>query len=221
MTLLQDLNNAKHISIKFDKNYLASATALYTYILQLHKKVSLVCLEKIDERFLFLPWFDKIRNSDISSADLKVDLKLSAIDLYKLFEENGIKLNQKMATSLYAGLLLETDGFKNDNVNGMTFAIAKQLLDAKAEYKVCTKFILKTSSLAYLRLKSLMLKNMILTNDATVATINIDDDNLKSSGAKIDDAYEILKDVLTLPYVKEVLLIKKENKEILKIIKEI
>jgi len=125
-----------------------------------------------------------------------------------------------MATALYAGLLLETNGFKNTNVDGMIFAIAKQLVDAKAEHKVCTKYILNTKSLAYLRLKSLMLKNMLLTNNATEVTMTISDDDLKASGAKIDDAYEILYDGLTLLHVEEAFLVKEENKEILKTIKK-
>jgi len=220
MTLLQDIKNAKHVVIEFDIEYLASASALYTYILQLHKKVSLLCIEEIDNRFSFLPWFQKIKTSGYSSADLKLKLNISAVDLYKLFEENSIKLNQKMATSFYAGLLVETDGFKNSSVDGMTFAMAKQLVDAKAEYKVCTKLILNTKSLAYLRLKSLMLKNMLLKENATIVTMSISDDDLTASGSKLDDAYEILQDGLTLPHIEEAILIKKDNKEILKRIKK-
>jgi len=218
MTLLQDIQNSKHIVIKFDKKYLASASALYTYILQLHKKVSLLCVEEIDNRFSFIPWFKKIKTSGYSSADLQVELEITAIDLYKVFQENDIAINKKMATSLYAGLLIETDGFKNSRVNGMIFAVAKQLVDAKAEYKISTEFILKTKSLAYLRLKAIMLKSMLLQENATVVLMNISDDDLKSSGAKIDDAYEILEDGLSLPHVEEVIL--KKNKEILKRIKK-
>ena len=220
MIHLPDIQNAKHIVIEFDAKYLACASALYTYALQQHKKVSLLCIEDIDNRFAFLPWFEKVKTSGYSSADLKLELKTSAIDMYKLFEDNNIKLNQKMATALYAGLLMETDGFKNSSVNGMTFAIAKQLVDAKADYKTCTKFVLNTKSLAHLRLKSFMLKNMLLKEDAKLLVMSISDDDLKASGAKLDDAYEILQDGLTLLHVEEVLLIKEENKEILKRIKK-
>jgi len=218
MTLLKDIQNAKYIVIEFDSKYLASASALYTYILQLHKKVSLLCVKKIDNKFSCIPWFDKVKNSGYSSADLKVDLSITAIDLYMLFEKNNIKLNQKMATALYAGLLLETKGFQNTNVNGMIFAVAKQLVDAKAEHKLCTNYILNTKSLAYLRLKALVLKKMLLNEDATVVVMNIDEDDLKKSGAKLEDAFEILEDGLTLPYVVEAIL--QNNNKILKRIKK-
>ena len=135
-----------------------------------------------------------------------------------LFEKNNIKLNQKMATALYAGLLLETKGFQNTNVNGMIFAVAKQLVDAKAEHKLCTNYILNTKSLAYLRLKALVLKKMLLNEDATVVVMNIDEDDLKKSGAKLEDAFEILEDGLTLPYVVEAIL--QNNNKILKRIKK-
>ena len=219
MTLLQDINNAKHIVIEFDEEYLASASALYTYVLRLHKKVSLLCPNQdLEARFSFLPWFNKIKKSGYSSADLHVELKLSALELYALFEKNTIIINQKMATSLYAGLLIETDGFKKIDSNGMIFAMAKQLVEAKAEYKSCTKYILNTKSLAHLRLKAILLKKMILQKNATIALIDIDENDLKSSGANLKDALEILKEALTLPHVKEAIL--EKDKKILKKIKK-
>jgi len=221
MILLQDIQNAKHIVIKFDVEYLTSACALYTYALQLHKKVSLLCTKTdIDNRFSFLPWFEKIKHSGYSSADFILELSTSALELYELFEKNSIKLNQKMATALYAGLLVETDGFKNSNVNGMIFAVAKQLIDAKADYKACTRYILNTKSLAYLRLKSLMLKSILLKENATLVMMSVSDNDFKASGAKLDDAYDILQEGLTLLHVEEALLIKEENKTILKRIKK-
>jgi len=221
MTLLQDIDNAKHIVIEFDVECLSSASALYTYVLRLHKKVSLLCPNKdLDTRFSFLPWFDKIKKSGYSSADLHVELKLSAIELYALFEQNNVLINQKMATALYSGLLIETDSFQKIDSNGMVFAMAKQLVEAKAEHKICTKYILCTKSLAHLRLKAILLKKMILQENATIALINIDDNDLKSSGANIQDAFEILKEALKLPHVNEAIL-KKNNKNLTKIKKEI
>jgi len=221
MTLLQDIKNANHIVIEFDVEFVASACALYTYVLQQHKKVSLVCGDDIDSKFSFLPWFDKIRKSGYSSADLVLPLNISALDLYEIFEKNSIKLNQKMATAFYAGLLVETKGF-SANLDGTIFATAKQLIDAKAEYKTCTKFILNTKSLAYMRLKALMFNKMLLKDDATLVVIDLSEDDLSKSGAKLSDAFEILEESLSLVHVKKAELFKYENNEILKsITKEI
>ena len=55
MRLLRDIENAKHVEIVVKREeFLPSASALYTYVLQLHKKVSLVCLcEEVEEKFSY------------------------------------------------------------------------------------------------------------------------------------------------------------------------
>ena len=216
MTLLQDIDKAKHIVIEVDSDFLASASALYTHILRLHKKVSLVCTSKdIDNKLSFLPWFDKVKSTGYSSADLNISLNMSSSQLYELFKENNIKPNQKMATALYAGLLQETKGFLNSSLNGTIFAAAKELIEYGAEFNICNDFILKSTTLSQLRLKAVMLQNMSLHENAKVAHMKISDDELKATGAKVDDCYEVLLEALKLPYVKEVLLLKSDDKDII------
>ncbi|PHS56432.1 MAG: phosphoesterase [Sulfurimonas sp.] len=222
MRLIEDINQANYIVIEVDAEFLSSASALYTHILRLHKNVSLVCTSKeINKNLSFLPWFEKIRTKASASADLKIVLNMKSVQLFNLFKEHNIKPNQKMATALYAGLLQETDGFRNSNVNGSVFAISKELLEYGAEYKICTDFILKFTSLSLLRLKAILLNNMELVNNASVAYMSINENELKASASKIEDCYSILYEAFNLPYVKEVYLIKSdENKKILKTIKK-
>ncbi len=77
--ILQKIENAKHVvviaHVNPDADSIGSASALYTHVLRLHKKVSFFCATKnINQKFAFLPWFDKIRDSFPSSADLAVSL---------------------------------------------------------------------------------------------------------------------------------------------------
>ena len=222
MTFLKNISNAKHIVIEVEKLFLPSASALYTHILRLHKKVSLVCVsDNINNNLSFLPWFEKIRTTGYSSADLKINLEVSASEMYKLFKDNDISLNKKMATALYAGLLLETRGFLNTTVNGTIFAIASELISCGAEHKICTNFILRSDSLALLRLKALMLKNMLLKENARLAVMSICENDLKQTGARLEDSYDVLEEALKLINVKEVILIKSdESDKILKRIKK-
>lgn len=72
MLKIDEINDAKHIVIVLEDNasvdYLASSNALYTYLLQLHKKVSLFCSKHDYGLNLdFLPWRDKLKNSYPSS----------------------------------------------------------------------------------------------------------------------------------------------------------
>ncbi len=220
MISLEAIDNAKYIVILTSKDSFADASALYTYVLRLHKKVSIVdASQNIDNGLSFLPWFDKLRNIIPSSADLVVDLDLEIESLYNLFKNNDITINNKMATALYAGLLQRFDGFVGNGVNGTTFALVSELIKQGADYKLCNKFIAKRVSLSMLRLKALMLQNMILINDSKAALFCVSGDDFKSSGADESEAFEIMREGLNLPYVETAILINSEN-EILKLITE-
>jgi len=92
--ILDGIDNAKYVMIVTDANSLPSASALYTHILRLHKKVSLVCEAKnIDNRFSFLPWFEKIKSERVSSSDFIIELGNSSVELFKLFKFRGQDTN--------------------------------------------------------------------------------------------------------------------------------
>ena len=218
MISLEAIDKAKHIVILTSSNSFADASALYTHILRLHKKVSIVSESKtIDNGLSFLPWFDKLRDIIPSSADLAIDLDLETESLYNLFKLNDITINTKMATALYAGLLQRFDGFISSDVNGTIFADVSELIQQGADYKLCNKSIMNRVSLSTLRLKAIMLSSMILIDASKTAQFVISDDDLKSSGADISEAYEIIKEALSLPYVEKAIL-KNSDNEVLKLI---
>ena len=222
MIAFNDIDNAKYIVIRTDANSFANANALYSYILSKHKKVSLVVTEVIDTKFSFLPWYAKKRETLPASADLIIEVQPDTIALFDRVKKNDIAINQKMATSLFAGLLEFTEGFSNDRCDGTAFAVASQLIELKAEYLTCKEFLQKRESLALFRLKSLMYKNMVQSSNGQVVHLYITDEDLKSTGARLKDVDKIQKEVLTMVHVKEVRLYKSDdNNKILKSIKEI
>ena len=216
--IFKKIDEVKSIQIVVDEEQLAIASTLYTYILRLHKKVSLVCIAKeIDSRYSFLPWFDKVRVVELTSTELSIRPTFGARELLEYFKSNDVKINAKMATALYGALLDETNGFKNGTVDGMTFAFANELLNAGAQHKICNNFLLQRTSLARLRLKAIMFQNMILTSSAKEARFSICEDDFKSTGADMKDAKEIAQEAFFLPYVERVIIFNndiKENKEI-------
>jgi phosphoesterase RecJ-like protein len=77
--IIEAIENAKHVvviaHVNPDADSLSSASAVYTYMLKLHKKVSFFCASKsIDEKLKFLPWIEKIRHVFPKDADLAVSL---------------------------------------------------------------------------------------------------------------------------------------------------
>ncbi|WP_373070261.1 bifunctional oligoribonuclease/PAP phosphatase NrnA [Sulfurimonas sp.] len=216
MLSLEQINDADHIVISLpsdaDDALIASANALYSFILTQHKKVSFYSeCEDSKKNLSFLPWMDKLKNSYPSSADMDIKLE-SSKDVFSFFKSNEIKLNSKMATSLYASLIARTKGFLN-NVNGITFALAYELVEAGADVDSCNRYILNYNSLASLRLKAILLKKMVLSDSGETALINLEDSDLKCSGSTLKDAKIVVKDALSLPTVNRVI-VKYKNKEI-------
>ena len=221
-SIFKKIDEVKYIQIVVPQEYLPVASALYTYILRLHKKVSLICTTKeINQKYSFLPWFDKIRKIESSSAEFNITLNHSMIEFYKYLKNNEISLNMKMATALYGALLDETKGFSNSKTDGTTFAIANELINAGAEYKICNTYILQQTTLARLRLKSLMLGNMKLENSAKDAVFHISENDFKATGTTMEDAQEIISEAFLLKYVEKSILFNSDTKEKFIISKEI
>lgn len=208
---------AKHIVLRCDTASFANASALYSYILTKHKKVSLVCVTPLAKKFSFLPWFEKIREKVSASADYIVSVDSDVLSLYTSFENNNVKINKKMATALYGALLLRYDFFTSSECDGMVFATASQLIELNAAHRECVEYLQYSHSLAYFRLQSILYKNMLLCENAKVALLPISEKELQESGASMEDAYMIMNDVMKLAHVQEVRLIQKdESSKILK-----
>lgn len=231
--ILKKIDSATHIVIlsnnDFNADSLGSASAFYTFLLQKHKKVSWVCkTQNTNYKVSFIPWVQDIKNSFPKSADLAIgfdienrellDIDIELINfigntenLYHFFKENEIKINKKMATALYAGLLGSTDGFLSDELCGTTFATAKELIECGAEFKLCNKNIMKSVTLGALRLKAIMFKNMSLEHDAKIALFCVSDEDMRASGANAIEAEAVLKESLCLVHVEVAVLLMQKS----------
>ncbi|MEA2098816.1 MAG: phosphoesterase [Campylobacterota bacterium] len=236
--IINKVDNSKHIVVVADASVdsISSASAFYTYLLTLHKKVSFFCISsEIDNRLSFIPWFEKIRYTFASSSDLVIgfgSLKKEEIgvecdyinidianknfislaeSIYNLFKNNGIKMNKKIATSLYAGILDCSKGFLDDRVDGTFFAVVQELIDLGADTKVCNRYIMNHMSLAAFRLKAKMQIDMKLELDAKVALFVVSDNDLLSSGATENDCEKVILESLFLPTVNIALLLREHN----------
>lgn len=252
--ILEKIATSEHIvvisHINPDADSLGSASAMYTFLLQNHKKVSWFCSTKnINRKFLCIPWLEKIKDTFPKSADLAIsldcadkkrlgieiecdlinidhhatnslygDLNLVEVEaisttevLYDFFKTNGFKVNKKMATALYAGLLDDSEVFLSPMVDGTTFATVQELIEHGADFKLCNRSIVKNVSLAALRLKAIMFKEMSLECDARVALFCVSDEEMKASGAMSEDCESPLEESLNLEYVKVALLLRQNS----------
>jgi len=218
--ILNKLNNSKHIVIiinDLDADSIGAGSAFYTYILQLHKKASLFCAYKdLDYRLKFIAWTDKLRDTIPSSAQV-INMEDFILNnskcegVFESFKKANININKKMATSLYAGILERYNGFLSDDVNGTIFAMVKELIDYGADYKLCNQNIIKSISLAGLRLKAIMYKNMQLLHDARVAFFYVSNNDMIASGAMDKEYISALQEALYLKSVEVAVLIKEKS----------
>ena len=249
------IKNASFIAVvaheRPDADSLGSASALYTLMLQMKKRVSFVCKSEIERRFYVIPWVDRVKHSfgkedlivvcDSASWErvgLESDAKIVNIDhhrtntmygelnivqsdavasaevVYALLREIDVKINVKMATALYAGLLEDSDSFCAPRVDGTTFALAKELIELGARHQDVVKYLQKYSTLSHLRLLGAMLLDMQLLRDATTALFLVEYAMLERYGARYEDAEEALERSLELPTVELSLLVlqKKEGR---------
>jgi phosphoesterase RecJ-like protein len=247
--ILEKIAASEHIvvisHIDPDADSLGSASAMYTFLLQNHKKVTWFCKTKnIDRKFSCIPWFENIKESFPLSADLaiafdcadkkrlgtEIGCELINIDhhatnslygdinlvhnaistteiLHNFFKANGFKINKKTATALYAGLLEDSEAFLSTKVDGTTFASALELIESGADFKLCNKKILKSTSLGTLRIKAFMFANMSLECNAKIAFFCVSDEEIKASGADYEDCKNPLEESLNLEYVEAALLL--------------
>ncbi|MDF1883830.1 phosphoesterase [Sulfurimonas sp. SAG-AH-194-C21] len=216
---IEKIKNAQHVLIVADNAAFANASALYSGVLTLHKKVSLQNREPLNVNLSFLPWFDKSRQNRPSTADYIIEVDSEILDLYMFFIGNGLKINQKMATALYAGLLTRYDNFISSQCDGAIFALISELLGLNANKLLCHEYLLSRVPLGFMRLKERLLKSLILKDNARHAFVSICDDDLKSSNTELVDAFNIMKEFLTIVHVEKVTLCKSDDNN--KIIKEI
>ncbi len=219
MVDLNQITQSKHIVLIADNETFSLANVLYSYILSLHKKVSLVSDENIEKKFVFLPWFDKVRSQVPSSCDLEIKVDLQTLKLFQELQSSEVKINQKMATAFYSSFLIE-DELHSILCENKKLTAMGELISLGANVKECYKALRQSKSLALFRLKAIMFANFVLKDEATVAEVYVDNESLKKSGATIEDAFIVLKELLEIAHVKKVVLIKQDENKILKEIKE-
>ena len=213
----KQIENAKHILIKSNKSTLAQASVLYSYFLTLHKKVSWYT-ESFDVRFSFLPWVEKVRYKQLDSADVEIESDIALMDLFGFLEESSVKINTKMATALYAGFLQYYKNFTADNVDGMVFAAMSKLMFYGANHKQCVQHLCKSMPLRVVRFQAILFEKFVLKENAKIAYVSIDSNDLLHSGVSMQEAIEAAKELLNIVHVEMVQLVKSdENNKIITI----
>ena len=122
--------------------------------------------------------------------------------LHEFFKANKIKINAKMATALYAGLVDDSECFTTTKTGTRTFEMAKELIECGADNALCVTKLFKERSLASLRLKAKLLSQMSLHHEASVVSTLVHPSFFEETGAYEVDCEEALNESLELTTVK-------------------
>ena len=256
MTELSDkIHRARHIAliahVHPDADSLGSASAMYSYMLQLQKKVTLCCsTPDLTPSLACIPWNDRVKAELPGAADLAIcfdcgsrerlgyDLSVDLINIdhhvsnshfgdlnivdtsaisttqvvYDLFGELGVRINAKMATALYAGLLDDSHAFTSSRTDTRAFAMAAALSESGADVASCSASLIQRASLAALRLKGKMLSSFSLHHSGSIASFTVPRPLMEATGARGTDCEGGLEEGLYLPTV-EVALMLRENRD--------
>jgi len=166
------------------------------------------------ERLGVLPKCTVINVDHHSSSDgfghLKIidkDAASTTAVLMAWFRSEGIKINAKMATALYAGIAEDTLGFMSRRTDASVFEMAAELARAGAEVASVNRALFLRRPLSNLRLKALILSGLSLLSDARIALLQVTREMFAQSGAEETACDDVLQEVLGLPTVSVVVML--------------
>lgn len=107
--------------------------------------------------------------------------------LIKIIDKMNIRLTKKMGECLIAGIITDTGGYKNSNINSSTFLISSRLMDLDIDIHKVIKKLIDTKTMAQFELMKLVVNRMELLLDNKVAFSYITFDDMKEAGAFTGD----------------------------------
>lgn len=110
--------------------------------------------------------------------------------IYKIAEQTGV-MNQTIADALYVAVSTDCGCFVYSNTTPNTHRVAAALMEAGADYKRLNKKHFRTKTMARMKLESLMLRDMRLYHEGTVAVVPISLAMMAEAGAGEEDAEDI------------------------------
>ncbi len=122
--------------------------------------------------------------------------------LMRWFNDEGIKINAKMATALYAGLAEDTLGFMSRRCDASVHEMSAALLHLGADAAAANRSLFLQRPLSALRLKAMMLDALQLLSDGQVAFLPVTRRMMEQSGAEPQACEYALHEALGLPTVR-------------------
>ncbi|OHD84045.1 DHH family phosphoesterase [Sulfuricurvum sp. RIFCSPLOWO2_12_FULL_43_24] len=149
-----------------------------------------------------------ISNNFYGTHNIIDTLAISTTEVvYDYFVANDIKINGKMATALYAGLIDDSQCFSAPACNVKTFKMAHSLIELGADHTVCVEWLYRRHSLASLRIRGILLKQMKLLADGRLALLEVPLSLLEETGATVAECKKVLDEALGMRSVQAAVMV--------------
>ncbi len=123
-------------------------------------------------------------------TQLEADRAACGEILYALAAELGV-MNQTVADALYMAVSTDTGCFVYANTTANTHRVAAALMDAGADYRALNKAHFRTKTSGRMRLEGLILRELRLYQEGTLAVAPVTLDMMAEAGAGRDDCEDI------------------------------
>ena len=141
-------------------------------------------------------------NNNFGIINIVDDTKASTAEvLYDFFKFNQIKITKNIANCLYVGLYDDSVGFTTPRCNSSSFEKANHLVKIGVDPSFVANKLLRRDSLAKYRLMPLVLNSLELHFEGKVATIYLENDWLKQTGASYSECEEFTNMILRIGIV--------------------
>lgn len=132
--------------------------------------------------------------------------------LIYLFEKMGIRITKKIGECIAAGIITDTGGFKNNNVNAKTFEITSKLMNLGIDVAKVTRELLETKTRSQFELIKIVTNRIELYEEGQIAFAYITKEDIKNVGA-LEGEHEGLVDIgKSIKDVKVSIFIREDDK---------
>lgn len=144
-------------------------------------------------------------NDNFGSINVVDDTKSSTAEvLFNVFEKNNINISKNSAMCFYVGIYDDSIAFTTPRVDSETFNIVNKLVQKGIEPSYIADKLLRRDSIARYRIMPKILDTLSLSNEGKVATVYLDNQWLKETGADVSECDDIVNMVLNIGIVQMV-----------------
>ncbi len=132
--------------------------------------------------------------------------------IFSMIESFNIKMDAKIATCIYTGIVEDTDFFINKNTDQTVFEMSAKLISYGLDIGDVSNNLLQRESLAKIRLKAILINSIELVENAKVGIGIIRQNDLKRCGALRSDCDTLINLIRSLATVEiAILLVEEKN----------